>query len=101
MTWFVGPGISADFGMQCWYVPHSLVHLLSLIHTLLPLTTIFLQVWALEIELITGISRVSEVRFPALARWGASRAWKKDFLHVYIHRERLDSLSTDDVPAKP
>ena len=59
-----------------------------------------LQVWALEMELITGISRVSDVRFPALARWGASRAWKKDILHVYIHRERLDSLSFDDVLAK-
>ena len=100
MTQFVGPGVSMDSGMQCWYVPYSLVHLLSLIHSLLLLTAILLQVWALEMELITGVSRVSNVRFPALARWGASRAWKKDFLHVYIHRERLDSLSIDDVPAK-
>ena len=86
--------------MQFWYVLYLLVHLLSLICILLPLTTILLQIWALEMELITGIFRVSDVRFPALARWGASRAWKKDFLHVYIHRERLDSLSTDDVPAQ-
>ena len=80
----------------------SLTHLsiYSLLFILRPLTTIFLQVWALELELITGIYRVSDVRFLALARWGASRAWKKDFLYVYIHRERLDTLSTDDVPAK-
>ena len=100
MIWFAGPGTSVDSGMQCWYVPHSLVHLLSLIYILLPLTIIPLQVWALEMELITGVSCVSDVCFPALARWGVSRAWKKDFLHVYIHRERLDSLSTDDVLAK-
>ena len=80
-------------GMLLTHLPiYSLLFAISNCHSL--------QVWALEMELITGISRVSDVRFPALARWGASRAWKKDILHVYIHRERLDSLSSDDVPVE-
>ena len=100
MTLSAGPDASAGFGTWCWYAFHLLVHLLSLIYTLLTLTTILLQVWALEMELITGISRVSDVRFPALARWGTSRAWKKDLLHVYVHLKHLDALSTDYVPVK-
>ena len=62
-----------------------------------PLIIVLLQVWALELELLVGISRVIDVRFPALARWGASRAWKRDLLRVHVHRERLNALSTDDV----
>ena len=65
-----------------------------------PLTIILLQVWALELELLVGISRVIDVRFLALERWGASRAWKRDLLHVHVHREHLNALSTNDVPAK-
>ena len=61
------------------------------------LTTSLFQVWALEIELIVGISSVSDVRFPALSRWGASRAWKRDLLRVHVHRERLNTISFDDV----
>ena len=64
------------------------------------LSTVLLQVWALELELIVGISRVIDVRFLALVRWGASRAWKRDLLRVHVHRERLNALSIDDVPVE-
>ena len=71
--------------------------LFSYVYIVLLITFLF-QVWALEIELIVGISSVSDVRFPALARWGASRAWKRDLLRVHVHRERLNTISFDDVP---
>ena len=91
-------GVSADSGMQRWYVfTLFLFAFLVCIHCFF--FTIFpFQVWALEIELIVGISSVSDVRFPALARWGASRAWKRDLLRVHVHRERLNTISFDDVP---
>ena len=59
---------------------------------------LFIQVWALEMELIIEISRVSNVHFPAVIRWGASRAWKRDLLRVHVHRERLNALTFDEVP---
>ena len=49
-------------------------------------------------ELIIGISRVSDVRFPAVIRWGANQAWKRDLLLVHVHRERLNALTFDEVP---
>ena len=59
---------------------------------------ILLQVWALKIELIIGISRVTNNCFPALAQWGASCAWKRDSARAHVHRERLNTLTFDEVP---
>ena len=48
-------------------------------------------------ELITGISHVTDDRFPALTWWGASRTWKRDLARVHLHRERLNALTFDEV----
>ena len=62
------------------------------------LNNILLEVWALEMESIIGISHVIDDRFHALARRSASRAWKRDLARVYLHREHLNALTFDEVP---
>ena len=88
-------------GMQYWYVLPLSLYLSSLpsIIMVIFISSHLLQVWALEMELIIGISRVSNVRFPALIRCGISIAWKRDLLQVHVHRERLNALTFDEVPA--
>ena len=49
-------------------------------------------------ELITGISRITDDHFLALARWDESRAWKRDLARVHLRRERLNALTFDEVP---
>ena len=56
------------------------------------------KVWALELELIKRISRVTDNRFPALTWWGTSCVWKRDLARVHLHREHLNALTFDEVP---
>ena len=49
-------------------------------------------------ELITGISRITDDHFPALVWWGTSRTWKRDLARVYLHYKRLNALTFDEVP---
>ena len=49
-------------------------------------------------DLIIGISRVTDDCFLALEWWGASRVWKRDLAQVHVHCEHLNALTFDEVP---
>ena len=95
---FVGPDDSAASSTLSWYsnspIPFSLFRFILMFCLTFHF---FLQDWALELELVTGLVPISDDPFPVMGRWGPSRAWRRPVARVHLHRERLNPFTSDEV----